>query len=384
MDELSIAVISDLHCKHSKTDNNVDTWLLSDNMRKPVNQHPVQSLVNLIFEEEIKVDLLLCPGDISNKTDPQGLVTGWSFLEEIKDRLSANYLIATFGNHDVDSRGIFNKYDHLDMPRKLKDNFPFESNYAKKAYIADRFCFIDLEDTLIFNFNSVHSHTNTPAANESIITDDILESIKNELDKITKTYKYKIAITHHHPIKHSNVGFKYKDSDFIEKGEKLIEILDSFNFQIFIHGHKHEPKLTNYNGIPVFASGSLSSIMNLHETGSKNNFHIIKLKPNDKRGIIKSWDFTYGIGWSPARSKIKSEIGFGYKGDIIDYSNKIKYFFESKGLERMNNIDFLLEFPDFKYYSPDEQDKLIIELNKYFEIVQEYATGLVKEIIKRM
>jgi predicted phosphodiesterase len=269
------------------------------------------------------------------------------------------------------------------MPRKLKSNFPFNFKNERKSYIADRYCFIDLGEILIFNFNSVHSHTNSEAAMESIITDDILEEIKYDLESNSKEYKYKIAFSHHHPIKHSNVGFKYKDSDFIEKGEKLLEILDLFDFQIFIHGHKHEPKLTCYNNIPVFASGSLSAIMNLNETGSKNNFHIIKLKPNDKKGTINSWEYTFGIGWSEAKTKIKHEIGFGNRNDIIEFSQKILRHFESEELERMNNEDFLLQFPDFKFYPPNEQEKLISELKKSFDIVQEYNTGHVKEIIKK-
>ncbi len=382
MEELKIAVVSDLHCNHSRSEGGIDTWLLSDNMRRPVHQHPVQSLIDLIKKDELKVDLLICPGDISNRTDPQGLITGWSFLEELKVSFYASHLIATLGNHDVDSRGIHNKYDFLNMPRNLKDNFPFEFPLERKSFIADSFCIIDLGEILIFNFNSVHSHTNKLSAEESIISDDILENIKNELGYIKKEYKYKIAITHHHPIKHSNVGFKYKDKDSIEKGDKLIDILIEFNFQIFIHGHKHEPKLTIYNGLPIFASGSISSHMNIMETNSKNNFHIVELAPSESRGIIRSWDYTYGVGWSPSTSKIKSEIGFGAKAGVKDYSKMILDHFIFHKLERMNNVDFIETFPDFKFFPPIDKDKLFIELQANFEIVQEYSSGLIKEIIK--
>jgi predicted MPP superfamily phosphohydrolase len=382
---LKIAVISDLHCKHSKTDTNDDTWLLSDKMRKPSNQHPIQSLISTIEKEDIKADIVLCPGDITNKTDPQGLVTGWSFLEEIKERLGAKYLIASLGNHDVDSHGIYNKYDHLDMSRKLKNNYPFDFNDEKKAFIADRFCLIRIDDSLIFNFNSVHSHSNSADALGSIISDDILEMLELELKKLDKGYKYKIGLTHHHPIKHSNVGFAYKDTDVIEKGDKLLEILDANDFQIFIHGHKHEPKITNFNGIPVFASGSFSSIMNLKETGSNNCFHIVTLNENDKKGKIFNWEFTYGSGWHLAKNaKVSASSGFGFRGDTSEYCIRVNEFYTKQQKDRLTDVEFLKEFSDFQYFIPVDQEKVINTLSKdyKFEFIADYTSGILKEIIK--
>lgn len=383
MNELKVAVVSDLHCKHSKSDTNDDTWLLSDKMRKPVNQHPIQSLIDTIRKEKIESDLLLCPGDISNKTDPQGLITGWSFLEELKTELGAKYLIASLGNHDVDSRGIYNKYDYLNLPRKLKENYPFDFRDAKKAYIADRFCFIEIDDILIFNFNSSHSHSNAESALESLITDDILEEIGNELNGLKKHYKFKIALTHHHPIMHSNVGFTYRDQDHIEKGERLVDILNSFNFQIFIHGHKHEPKITNYNGIPVFASGSISSITNLKETGSYNCFHIITLNENDKKGTIENWEYTFGVGWSLASIKLRPSFGFGFQGNVEDFCSDIKLFFDKENKSRITIDEFKNIFPDFNYLTPNDYSKVIENLSTDFDLVNDYKSGLLKEILKR-
>ncbi|HEY6976416.1 MAG TPA: hypothetical protein VH396_09000, partial [Chitinophagaceae bacterium] len=74
MIEIDIAIVSDLHCHHSqqftKDDKRqVHSYLHSDLLRLPANEHPVQSLLHLINEKTIKAEYLLCPGDVTNQVD---------------------------------------------------------------------------------------------------------------------------------------------------------------------------------------------------------------------------------------------------------------------------------------------------------------------------
>jgi 3',5'-cyclic AMP phosphodiesterase CpdA len=360
--ELKIAVISDLHCRHSKSDTETNTFLFSDLMRLPVKQNPAQSLITHLQKDKgTQADIIICPGDITNKTDPQGLITGWSYLEEIKDAFKARYIISTLGNHDVDSRKLFNRYDAFNMPQRLKDNFPFPFEKEKDQYFSKKFCIIEIDDILILNFNSAHSHTNEKDCLTSIITDEILENIDEKLQFYSqKNHKFKIALTHHHPLKHANIGSLYKDSDVIEKGDLLLQLIEKYNFQILIHGHKHIPRLTYFNSLPILGSGSFSSLMNLLPTGSKNMFHLITLNSDSRNGKIQTFEFTNGLGWTDKynSSHFPSITGFGNREDVNNISESIFNFYTKKNQEYLKFTELIHQFPELEFLIPTDLNKL--------------------------
>src|SRR5436190_1217368 len=80
--ELSIAIVSDLHCHHS-SQGPAKSLLLTDSDRSPSSQHPVESLIELIKTESLKASILLMPGDLTNEVDRQGMLLGWGFVHEI-------------------------------------------------------------------------------------------------------------------------------------------------------------------------------------------------------------------------------------------------------------------------------------------------------------
>ena len=99
---IKIAIISDLHCKHSSSEGATKSTLLySDDITGTAMTNPIKALKELINDREIETQILLCPGDIADKADPQGLTSGWGYLEAIQKSLKADLLIATIGNHDV-------------------------------------------------------------------------------------------------------------------------------------------------------------------------------------------------------------------------------------------------------------------------------------------
>ncbi len=359
--ELKIAVVSDLHCRHSKSDSENNTFLLTDNMRLPVKQHPAQSIISKIKEIGLVADLVLCPGDVTSKTDPQGLMTGWAFLEEIKDALKARFLIATLGNHDVDSRKIHSTYNSFNLPKRLKANYPFDNEQALNKFFSKNYCFLEIEDILLFNYNSVHSHTNNVDCLTSIISDETIENIEEDLKILSsKEFKFKIGITHHHPYKHANLGIEYKDGDVIEKGDKLIDLLDKNDFQIFIHGHKHVPRLMYVNSLPIFGAGSFSSLMNLMETGNKNVIHFITLNSEQKNGEVLTFEFNKGLGWSDVfnSNSFPSHTGFGNRNDLNDLVTRIKTYFDSENLDYIKFNRVIEIFPEIKYLIPTDFEKL--------------------------
>jgi predicted phosphodiesterase len=382
---MRIGIISDIHCRHSTSFDKVNTNLFSDKLRKPFKQHPVQSFLHFIDKEKLKVDYLICPGDITDKADKQGFITGWSFLEEMKEHLEAKELFASLGNHDVDSRKIHSSYDSFEVPKKIKDNFPFKERAHRDAFYANAFVLIKQDEVAFFVFNSVHSHTNATDAKNSIITDEMLEDIESELMTLGDDIAYKVAFTHHHPIKHSNAGFAYKDTDVIEKGEKLIELLEKYNFQVIIHGHKHEPRIVRYNSSPVFAAGSFSSLENLQETNSQNYFHILTLYPNQVKGYFENYEFTNMVGWYKASSgKLDHIFGFGANLSIKDFTESVDTHMSSGAINYLQYKDFIDTFPDFNCYLPTEQAKIIEKLQADHKIYTIKDRNHIKEIMKRV
>lgn len=388
-DSLVIAIISDLHCRSKSSDLNSagTTRLYSDIARKPINHHPVSALIELIEENNIIADYVLCPGDITDKADNQGMMSGWSFLLDIQRAFKSKKLLTTLGNHDVKSRDF--KPDDIrlkdpeittpfDFVKNVDRNYPFDENNINKSYWADHFAIVEDEDSAFFIFNSVYSHINSVTANKCVITQAILSEMENRLKKISSK-KYKIAMCHHHPIKHANKT--YLDDDVMDKGDLFIDLLNNYGFDILIHGHKHDPRLTVINSFTVLASGSFSALANLADVGADNVFHIIKFSDSSKKGIIESYVYKPQKGWllNPG-SYFPSKTGFGLNIDITDLISKSVTWFNKTKKPFVYYSDFINQFPDFQYLNPKQQEKtqLIMQQEHNLEFVPKLSDGSVK------
>src|ERR1043165_297182 len=98
---ITLAILSDLHCHPS----NARPWgslLHCDAPRSPANKHPIESLLNLIEREKLTAAMLLVPGDLTDRSNSDGLTAAWAFSVEVGKKLGAKSIVATLGNHDVD------------------------------------------------------------------------------------------------------------------------------------------------------------------------------------------------------------------------------------------------------------------------------------------
>lgn len=356
-DTLKIAVISDLHCRHSsgKGLTDVNTYLTTDLFPTPINRNPVESLRAMI-KGNITADLLLCPGDITDKCDPQGLITGWEHLSKISTSLGARKLIATVGNHDVDSHKIVNQDKNaFDLVKRLLE-YPTPDPAANTLFWGSEYCIIEEDDFLVLSINSSFNHTDKESAKMSQIEQKTIDAIEKDLnDRDLK--KIKIALTHHHPMIHSNMD--YKDTDFLDKSDVLLSLLDRLDFAICIHGHKHDPRLEYKNSIPVFAAGSFSSTMNILDIKADNTFHLITIEKGTRQGVIESWVYSPKNGWTQKKdSYFPCFTGFGNRGNIEQIASDIAKWFNDAAKEYMNYSDLLIEFPQLKNLVPDDQIKL--------------------------
>lgn len=359
VERIRIAVVSDLHCLYKSDDTAAGISFLYSNAPKlPIARHPVHALLDMLKNDvKVRADILICPGDIADKADEQGLITGWDYLKKIQRGLAARHLFTTIGNHDVDSRRMHSSYTSaFQLLQTLDDDYP--NKEYNDFFWSKKFAFIEIEDFQVLVINTCHNHSSKADANQSVISPETLQLIEGELRKAPKP-KYRFAFCHHHPVKHSNIDIQYKDGDVIDNGDKLIALLNKYDFQIIVHGHKHDPRVKKENSLTVFAAGSFSSLMNIRELGADNCFHIIDLYPNKKQGIIKSWIYAPTRGW-----EIKSDrefpclTGFGNEQSVESIAKECDELFKEKHESTLVYSAVTQRCPDIQYLIPDDQKKL--------------------------
>ncbi len=366
MDVLRIAIISDLHCKHSSADKDSSrsSNIWTDEIAITENRHPIKALKKLISETGLIVDIVLCPGDIADKADNQGLISGWSYLKELKHLLGARELLATIGNHDINSRTMgteppFEKLKQLDT-----ESFPVPKVIAPKFW-SSGYAIFETEEKAILIYNSCLTHTNKENAQQSNISDITLQEIESDLAKLSDK-KFKIAMCHHHPILHANVD--YNDTDFIEKGDQFVKILNKYGFQLVIHGHKHDPRITSIDNLSVFCAGSFASRENIIDTGADNVFHVVELNAVESKGIITTWIYLPNDGWKAKGKYFPEKTGFGFNGNLDQLAKRCADWFHAKGRQIVEYQELLIAIDDIKYLKPNDQLYLHEKMLKSYNI----------------
>lgn len=351
---MKLCIISDLHCQHqdNSSGENRDTFLTSNKARVPVSQHPVASMLKVIDEKEnIKSDYLLCLGDLGNKADEQGISSAWGFVGEIKEKLGAKCKVCVPGNHDVNSRRNFGK-DAFTYIKSFHESFP-TSDRTLNSHFWDRgFCFKTVNDVLFLMINTVHDHNSEENASDSCISEKNFEDIKQELATFNNLdIKYKICVMHHHPITYSDISYKDRSLD---KGDNLMSLINENGFDIVIHGHKHIPRISEYNGMPIFGAGTFSSITNITGTGIDPMFHVIEFSEVKRKGKIYSWEYNLKDGWIENQNvKFPPVIGYGGSVDLEKSANQILELINSDGQPKLYS-KVLSIIPDLEYLIPEK------------------------------
>lgn len=329
METKKVLIIGDIHIGREEDMNDV-TKLTVATPELPYSRNPMESLKDFLSRKKIKIDAIVNLGDVTNQGYAAGWFTGIKMLRELC--LMQNCpLISTPGNHDY----CLNAEDKFeDKLLKGIKYYPTDDESANGKFWADGFCIYECADIQFLICNSESYLKNKTDLRKSPNFDDnYLSRIKEELEK--RPYQgVKIAIVHHHVVTHSDIVNPQK-TDLIENADKLLEILKEKNFYCVIHGHKHQPRIVDWNGIHVVASGSLSSTQNTNVARIDNHFHLMVLSVGDNiEGYLESYKFVHGDGWKAISDKdypIKHIYGFGYHSDLEKFAEKIlKYYFGEK------------------------------------------------------
>lgn len=380
-----IAIISDLHCqsapkkpkKGKPSSEKPESYLSVGGLRVPEDRHPIQSLLKLAENENIQSDILMCPGDISNKISQEGLSHCWPMLIEVQRKLGSSDLICTIGNHDIDSRKKHYP-DPFKIPKEVYPNFPFFRREDADLYWSKGYIFRELtSNLLVLDINSAADHFDEPSAMRGTLSVARLAQLRNDLEAYDgrTDIKAKIGLLHHHPTLHS--GFTDSALDVLENGEELLEILSSKGFSLIVHGHRHYPKIKRYihagNSMIILASGSFSAVLDEATcSNTRNLFHVISidLEGTEFTYTLKSWEFNWGYGWNPATKKsagIPHEVRFKNSFLPIDPID-IDTFVEARGGAKVDGSALYSNFPQLEYYLPEEMEALIRRLRDAFSI----------------
>jgi len=321
----------------------------------------VQALFHLIANENLRSDILALPGDFSDRANHHGFVVGIFNAREIGLKLHAGDIIASLGNHDVDSHHDFS-LDHLYLGRRLFSDFPCEEKALLDSFYGSGFTIIDKPNWQCLIVNSVTHHRDVASAERGLLTPEQLEAIETAVREL-KPNPIRFCLVHHHPLPHEEMGLGA--SDLMEGGEQLLQILETNQFGLVIHGHKHHPRLrystSGTAAIPVFASGSLSAIIPDRLSRSvRNTFHSIQIKTADSvvanlHGTIRTWELSTDKGWVPSTLQsagFPHHAGFGCRTPNADLVVRIK---QALGTDSWVEWDDLLQaIPELQFLSPIE------------------------------
>ena len=132
---LRVAVVSDIHAASDAPD---DTYVATEPPVSEPKQHPLADLLLLArHDQNVRADILLCPGDLTNRSDDAGKVYGWRMLNELADALGAQRLIASPGNHDLQTH--LPVADPAQVLKNFTPSYPSREPHADEEFWRDGF-----------------------------------------------------------------------------------------------------------------------------------------------------------------------------------------------------------------------------------------------------
>lgn len=386
-DKLTIAVLSDLHAHNidESTAPPPSFYSIAGSDSQPT-VHPIAGLKKFIRDHALRADLLLCPGDITDKADPICLAHAWRDMIALKELLGANRLIATAGNHDMDSRYLHADFDPKGMLQTLSPMFPgvHEDNLCDRFWARNYFR-LEGDSWQLLVLNSSAYHGIGPAAEKEYehgrVSRHTVEAIKAELQTLHRK-PVNVLLCHHHML--PDTIFARTDYSEMKGADLLLDALGSgeFGHWLVIHGHKHHPRLFYAPGgmsAPViFCAGSLCAHIYAELQGrARNQFYLLQLPfaeyatlGVDMCGRISAWDWIPLRGWQPAgnESGLPHQSGFGFHPSFATIAPDIAQFVSAGGQPYVEWQELLAYKPQIQYMLPSDLSRLLTTLRTTHKI----------------
>lgn len=392
--EFSLLVVSDLHASSNDEHSDVTHVLVST--ENDPRENAVTGLKAFLADEQIKADLVVCPGDLCHQADRDALRYAWRELDEIKKIVGAQEVVATAGNHDMNSRlHLVNdaRGELLDlMPRfPIADEQLSDRYWARNVVVrrGDGWRMVVLNSCAYHGFADEHEHGR--------ISESTLRHIEDLLAEDPEPINF--VLCHHHP--EPATEFQLDNLEHMRGGDQLVALLerpDRTRWMV-IHGHRHWPAL-GYVGsktsAPVrLAAGSVG--MHLYKqaaTRVRNQIYRLSFEPATTAvlgvplaGTFEAWDWISGDGWNPAtnRSGLPARGGFGWRRDGHEVAADLRMAVEAGEVARRLDWNGLLKWQRrLKYLSPLDLDDFVAALDPKSGIQPEagVVTGAYGEILE--
>jgi predicted phosphodiesterase len=332
-------------------------------------------------EAAVRPDLLLCAGDICDKADEVALTMTWSDLAGMAERLGAR-LIATAGNHDLDSRHK-SDLDPRGVLYDLEPPFPALNTVARDEYWAKNFSIIDgpADDTsgslawrvVTMNSSAFHGYIGVegPELDHGRVSPRTSRRLRAEL-AARPNAQLSILLIHHHLVQLPNVDLK--EHSRIRDGEELAQLLESEGPWLVVHGHKHRARILFAHGegssATIFAAGSMSAYPygQVAAAGVTNQAYVLRFASEDtleqlQLGVAAQFEtlsWGPGRGWRLANQDLglPGRGGFGWRTDTRRLANKIAKKMKDEAATQLK-LDELLDLePRIAFLSPAGVDGL--------------------------
>ncbi len=363
-----IAVLSDLHAAPKSVAAPIgEVKQFTDLVNTSPKEDPIKALQVLVDTHSLKADVIVCPGDMTNRANAQALEFVWSHLHSLTKAFAAKGVVATVGNHDVDSRAHSENSFPREHLMRLEPPFPASNGSLSNQYWAHGFCIQTVGAARFLVINTCWLHESRDELERGVVTDYTLERIAAEL-AVPSPAQFNFVVCHHHPHPHTDLQLGF--DDVIRNGQKLIELLSDNGQWMIIHGHKHHPKVEYAQGQfqqpVVLACGSFSGrIEGNNALVSTNYFHLIEVThfQGGLAGQILSWNWTPGIGWQRYNSslpKFPSIVGFGSKATPMALAQSVAAAIGSKPFIKWS--DLCSTHMELAYLMPKQLASLLSEL----------------------
>ena len=370
-DKIKLLIVSDLHAI-------VDPQLKEDSHFFINDGYSEYADVFLKFVKSLNqdIDVMICPGDIANKSDKMAFAAGWKILNNIKEELSIKKLLCVPGNHDHKSRQSEGTFDPKHQLQFQIPPFPLIEHEGCTHFWAWHWCAVKEKNynAILLNTSAYHGY-----ADESNHGRVAIEVVNQIIDYIkSDEFEEKpcnFLICHHHPMKMEFAERNY-DLEAMEGGDLLLRYLSETNkgSWLTIHGHKHFPEISYASGstsepITILSAGSMSAVIHpeiMDRTG--NQFYILEIDLEMSKetgrvvGFFETFEWTMLKGWAHSESKyLPARGGFGSIDTPSNVANNIK-----KLLDKDNTFLDETELDDalksVQYFVPNDFRKLLEKL----------------------
>ncbi len=362
-----MAVLSDPHASSRGAER---SWVSEAESSATAN--PLAGVVELIEDTpELEADVLLCPGDLCDQADWTSLPYAWRELESIAAALGAGSVIATAGNHDIDSRNMHNPAAVEHGLRALAPEFPTGDPGQATHYWAERVTLVRGPDWQVVSLNSsLMRHLLADEEDHGHVDDATLELIRQAVRGAS--FPVNALLCHHHPQPFTRLD--PTDRSHMAGGDRLVMLLNDLpdNWMI-VHGHKHEPHLDYLEGTGAsptrLASASVGA--NLWPTLAahvRNQLHLIEFPLADCQrlnltlgGRVRSWTWQPVTGWRrslPQGDGLPASAGFGYRRDGTAIANELIQRAQANGLALIERPTLLAWDESIEFLLPADQRSL--------------------------